>query len=173
MLGIAGSADRMELFDATSQVIESAAADTPLVVVVDDLHHADAASAALLRYVADRIVALPVLVLATQRPATADRHEVIAELDLLGRKADTIELKGLDVADVAGLVPDGLSPSRVHAATGGNPLFVREVARLPAVDIEAIDGSLRDVVRRRLADTRFDDRRCGVGTRRAGAGCLC
>ena len=151
VLGIAGSADRMELFDATSQVIESAAADTPLVVVVDDLHHADAASAALLRYVADRIVIVARARSRHPAPSDRDRHEVIAELDLLGRKADTIELKGLDVADVADLVPDGLSPSRVHAATGGNPLFVREVARLPALDVEAIDGSLRDVVRRRLA----------------------
>jgi len=159
VLGVAGVADRMELFDATSQVIEDTAARAPLVVVIDDLHHADAASVALLRFVADRITPLPVMILATQRPLSDERPEVIIELDLLTRKVGGIELRGLGVDEVADLIQDEPSALRVHAATGGNPLFVREVARLPELDA-VVDGSLREVVRRRL-DT-LDDQTADV-----------
>ncbi len=149
VLGSAGGADRMELFDATSQVIEEAAATSPLVIVIDDLHHADAGSIGLLRYLADGVVTLPVLVLGTHRPLTGERDDVVAQLDALGRRVGTIELSGLAVDEVADLLPSAWSVEHVHAATGGNPLFVGEVARL-SFSGGQIDGSLIEVVGRRL-----------------------
>ncbi|MGE3619718.1 MAG: BTAD domain-containing putative transcriptional regulator, partial [Acidimicrobiia bacterium] len=116
------------------------------VLVVEDVHRADAGTRELLEWSVGRPV--PVLVVATTRPA---RH-------LAG--AATLALGPLAIGDLAELI-GGTAPGRlaeIHARTAGNPLFALAVAaappgELPASVQEAVLGAIaplgdevRDVV---------------------------
>jgi hypothetical protein len=138
-------------------------ADAPLLLVIDDLHWADAATLWVLTQVASVLASVPVLVIAAHRPvdtaAALPLSESIAQLQHYG---SVLELRGLGVVDTAALVAavrgrplTGAAASSLREITGGNPLFTREVARvLPAsaldraVDISefAIPATLRALV---------------------------
>ncbi|OBG81039.1 transcriptional regulator [Mycobacterium sp. E802] len=148
---------------AVADVLSTVAADRPLVVVLDDLHRTDGLTLELLRLVADRIKDLPILVIATYRPSE-DRGELeVARAALAVHTAGHLSLAGLDAAATAALAADCGLPSvsgealrLLRERTGGNPLFVRELARLMAAEgADAVWASVpvgvRDVLRRRLA----------------------
>lgn len=114
------------------------AADRPLLVVLDDLHWADADSVALLRLAAGAARRAPMLLVGTMRPDEIDvgspLHTTLTDLAPSGT---TIHLQGLSTDDLGGLVHalTGRSPSQdlvasVMDRTAGNPFFVREVLRL-------------------------------------------
>src|SRR5262249_24645840 len=58
---------RFQLFDTVSGALRRLCADTPLLIVLDDLHWADATSLLLLRFVATELADACVLVLGTYR----------------------------------------------------------------------------------------------------------
>jgi len=112
---------------------------SPIVLMLEDLHWADAASLALLRALARAVAALPVLILATYRENELDRvHPLYALLPRFVRESDVarIALKPLTAADVSALVraryalPDAdaqrLARS-LHARAEGNALFTTEL----------------------------------------------
>ncbi|MFV8048620.1 BTAD domain-containing putative transcriptional regulator [Mycobacterium sp. 48b] len=148
---------------AVADVLSAAAEDRPLVVVLDDLHRTDGLTLELLRLVADRIKDLPVLVIGTYRPSE-DRGELeVARAALTVHTAAHLNLGGLDAAATAALAADcGMTAASGEALrllrerTGGNPLFVRELARLMAAEgpdavWASVPVGVRDVLRRRLA----------------------
>lgn len=148
---------------AVADVLSEVAQRRPLAVVLDDLHRTDGLTLELLRLVADRIRHLPVLVIGTYRPSE-DRGELeVARAALTVHTAAHLILDGLDAAATAALAADyGLTAASGEALrllrerTGGNPLFVRELARLMAAEgTDAVWASVpvgvRDVLRRRLA----------------------
>ncbi|WP_029109001.1 BTAD domain-containing putative transcriptional regulator [Mycobacterium sp. URHD0025] len=148
---------------AVADVLSAVAEQRPLAVVLDDLHRTDGLTLELLRLVADRIKDLPVLVIGTYRPSE-DRGELeVARAALTVHTAAHLILGGLDAAATAALAADcGMSAVSGEALrllrerTGGNPLFVRELARLMAAEgpdavWASVPVGVRDVLRRRLA----------------------
>jgi class 3 adenylate cyclase len=135
--------ERLLLFDAVVRLLEGAAADAPLVVVLDDAHWADAGSLHLLRHVVGHIDPdTHLLMLVTYRDTDVDRgHPLSGALADLHRAAGTerISLRGLDEAgmraflEAAGghpLADEGIVlAQRLAAETDGNPFFVTEVLR--------------------------------------------
>jgi tetratricopeptide (TPR) repeat protein len=121
------------------------------LVVLDDLHWADATSTALLRALAPRLPGSPLLVLATHRPVRAGspgrRSALAAELPWVQAEpaVASVRLGPLDLAAVEELLGSLLG---AHAAaalaepvlvtTRGNALFVRTVGRLLA-DVPAAE----------------------------------
>ncbi|MDW5597725.1 AAA family ATPase [Conexibacter stalactiti] len=110
---------------------------TPLLLVVDDAHWSDAASLRFLDFLARRVPELPLLLAVGLRP-----HEPGAEQALLGALADAPEVavvrpQPLTAAGVRAIVDGQLGEARggdalaagTFAATGGNPLLVRELVR--------------------------------------------
>ncbi|SUA03041.1 transcriptional regulator, SARP family [Mycolicibacterium fortuitum] len=167
---------------AVADVLSEVAQRQPLAVVLDDLHRTDGLTLELLRLVADRIKDLPVLVIGTYRPSE-DRGELeVARAALTVHTAAHLILDGLDAAATAALAADyGLTAASGEALrllrerTGGNPLFVRELARLMAAEgTDAVWASVpvgvRDVLRRRLArlparrSPRYVKRPCSAAT---------
>ncbi len=127
------------------------------------LHRTDGLTLELLRLVADRIRDLPVLVIGTYRPSE-DRGELeVARAALTVHTAAHLILGGLDAAATAALAADcgmsgvsGEALRLLRERTGGNPLFVRELARLMAAEgpdavWASVPVGVRDVLRRRLA----------------------
>lgn len=131
----AGAASRTELF---ARVVEQlAAVDRPTLLVLEDVHWADPASLALLRFVADAVPGLPLLVLATTRDDPTEAGPDAAELlRSLPAGVERVALPGLSAEAVADVVAGELGyppteelAARIADRCGGNPFFVREVAR--------------------------------------------
>ena len=167
---------RFRLFDALATLLATVAEQRPLVVVLDDLHWADASSLLALEFVARALPDIPLLAIAAYRHAEAHaRPDLAAPLGGLARAATRLPLEGLG-RDEVGLLAQararGLGrgerepiPPRlvtaVHQASAGNPFFVDELVQLLASqgrlhDSHAADGPLplpdgvRDAIRRRL-----------------------
>src|SRR5271168_5266429 len=58
---------RFRLFDAVTNFVKSGARSHPILIVLDDLHDADEASLALLRFMARELKGAPILIVATYR----------------------------------------------------------------------------------------------------------
>jgi DNA-binding CsgD family transcriptional regulator/tetratricopeptide (TPR) repeat protein len=123
-----------------------AARDQPLVVVVEDVHWGTSTTLGALRQLAHTSAHAPVLLLVTARvearasgpsePGDVSGGLIAGLLDELSRlpAVERIHLGGLDADDVARLVaPAGstLAPGQIHVASGGNPLYARELAGFP------------------------------------------
>jgi DNA-binding SARP family transcriptional activator len=145
---------------AVGSYLGRAARRSPLLLVLDDLHWAGEETLALLTAVVTEPVTQPVLVVATYRTT-----DVPAELaGFLGRVARAeptrIYLGGLSRAAVPELVRttigrdvDTATAGVIHQRSGGNPFFVRELARLLDVEdgLASVPPGVRDVVRYRVA----------------------
>ncbi len=153
--GGAGAASRERLFDAAADLVSGLARRQPLAVVVDDLQWIDAASAALLHYVARRLAdaARPVLVAAAARAGEIDDNAAAAGLlQSLAREQvlQRLELPPLAEEDVRRWLGDRLDDvGAALRASGGNPLLLLELAR--AADAGAPGGA-------RPLDALVDDR---------------
>ncbi|WP_250038217.1 BTAD domain-containing putative transcriptional regulator [Paractinoplanes maris] len=157
--GWAGPANPFELGRSIAAALDTGRT----AVLLDDVHRADDLTLQLLRQVVAQQAGRPLLVLVTYR--STDRGD---ELDatigaLVGATAAHLELRGLPPAAVTELARrHGLAEAgpellaMVAERTNGNPLFVRELARLIAAEGAGVAGSgipagVREVLRRRIA----------------------
>jgi DNA-binding CsgD family transcriptional regulator/tetratricopeptide (TPR) repeat protein len=163
-------AARFRLFDAVSGFLGRASEDQPLVLVLEDLHVADASSLLLLQFVGDQIGESRMLVLGTYRDVEVTKDQPLAAaLAELVRAQGTsrVSLSGLTQPDVARFIETitGRRPPQdlvaaLHRETEGNPLFVGEVVRHLASEGRLWDQSdrrrwpipegVREVIGRRL-----------------------
>jgi hypothetical protein len=135
-------AARFRLFDSLTGFLRAAAVRRPLLLVLDDLHWADAPSLALLRFVGRALEGAGPLVVGCYRHTEVDQgHSLLGTLaDLTrGQHHRRLLLGGLDEAEVAsfialvaGVAPPPALAVAVHQQTDGNPFFVTEVVRLLA-----------------------------------------
>ncbi|WP_239313665.1 BTAD domain-containing putative transcriptional regulator [Plantactinospora mayteni] len=158
---------RFRLFERLAALIGRVAAARPVVLVFDDLQWADGASLEMFRHLAARLSAGTVVVGALRDRAPVPGPDLARMLAAASRLPDhrRIRLAPLRPADVAELVhletghrPEPAVARAVHARTGGNPFFVRELARFltdggpPAADGAVrcgVPSTVRDVVRAR------------------------
>lgn len=157
--------DRFRVCDDLAGAVCSAAGPTGLVVVLDDIHWADEPSLLVLRNLAEQISGPRLLCFAALRdvePASAVRR-VLPDL-LRSPAVERMDLRGFGLAEVREQLSRAGAGSEVDAravldVTGGNPLFVREVARAMADGTWSPDRPPRtvlDVVGARL-DRLTDD----------------
>ena len=163
--GGAGGDDFVTLH-ALFWLIAGIAADAPLLLVLDDLHWADAPSVRALNYLTGRISELPVLLVMALRP-----HEPTGVADLIRPLESTpgatrLELAGLGPDSVERVVratvPDAEKQlcGAFGQATGGNPFYLRQLlqtltaggARPAVTDVRA--AALTEVGDRTLARLR-------------------
>jgi DNA-binding CsgD family transcriptional regulator/tetratricopeptide (TPR) repeat protein len=170
---------RFRLFDALSGFLRRASQDQPLLLVLEDLHAADAPSLLLLQFVAGELGGSRMLLLGTYRDVELTRdHPLAAALSELARAQGTtrILLSGLSRADagrfiemIAGRAAPAELVAAIHRETEGNPLFVGEVVGALAAEgwpwSEAdrhpwpIPQGVREVIGRRLHRLPQDCRR--------------
>jgi DNA-binding CsgD family transcriptional regulator len=151
--------DRQAVGRGLLGLLRSLAAAEPLLLAVDDEQWLDPASARVLAFALPRLVEAPVTIVVAGRP---DSSGVLgAELQRrLGDRLVTLALRPLDLGELRTLMaerldrpPSGPALRRIHALSGGNPLYGLAIARRLA---EAGDGdvplpaSLRDALAERL-----------------------
>jgi DNA-binding SARP family transcriptional activator len=165
----AGAGTGLRMFDAVVELLSRAAATSPLLVVLEDIHWADATSLGLLRHLASSAAtrAMSVAVLCTRRTTEAETGDSLVDiLAVLARAgAERVRLDGLDTGSVGALLTaaigahDARLDEFVGEVTGGNPFFVlqyaRQLASLPDLGhvepatLPVPDG-IRDVLRQRI-----------------------
>src|SRR5262249_40127556 len=134
--------ERYLLFAAVVGMLDAVSADRPLVLIVEDLHWADAPTLHLLRYVVTSSRSSRLLLLGTYRDAElSTAHPLTATLAALRREPNVsfVALKGFDHAAVVAFMEsaaghelddDGVAlADAVYRETDGNPFFVSEVLR--------------------------------------------
>ncbi len=125
---------RRQILHAVRTVIERRLALSPLVIVVEDLHWADAVSLEALRFVMDRLERTRLMLVVTHRPALENDHLDssrfshtalrLSQLDDTDGRRLLAALFGEDWASSAGALPD-----KILDRAGGNPLFIEEIVR--------------------------------------------
>jgi DNA-binding SARP family transcriptional activator len=172
-------AARFRLFDATAEFLRSASQSRPILLLLDDLHAADAPSLLLLEFLARELASMQVLLVAVYRDVDPIPGQSLTEtLGAITREPVTgrLTLDGLTVGEVAKYVEATAAEiasaelvAALHAETDGNPLFVGEIVRLLSVEGVpaertgevrlAIPQSVRDVIARRLTHLSQECRR--------------
>ncbi len=162
-------AARFRLFDGVTHLLRAAALETPLVLVIDDLHGADADSLLLLKFVARDLHESRILILGTYRDVEAKQSpQHAALLSEIAREGYSIPLRGFSQAEVKEFVEltaerttDTELVRTLCERTSGNPFFLAEIVRLMEAERTlsqpgapatlGIPDGVRNVLRRRLA----------------------
>lgn len=134
--------DRSHLFDAVVQLLTEWASQNPLVIMLDDIQWMDEASSALLHYANRLLNHLPIKFACTARSGELSENNAISQVILALRREQRlqiIELQAFDRGETSDLIrtvsvnhPFDLSietVDQVFTESGGNPLFVMEIAR--------------------------------------------
>src|SRR5439155_10389063 len=154
---------RFRFFEAVGVALRGAAEPHGLLVVLDDLHWADAGSLRLLQVITSELPGSRVLLVGTYRPPSGDEAGPLAEYLpalLRERAVSRLTLEGLDAADTESLLLQLVGPDRdanlirrVREHSDGNPLYLVEVAE--SMQADALRGrltlSLVDITRKRFA----------------------
>jgi DNA-binding SARP family transcriptional activator len=135
-------AGRVRLHDALVEALEHGSRGRRLLLVLDDVHWADAATLGFLRHLTARGADIPVLVLATSRPGA---HAALAhELD-----AAEVELAGLTLSETEELVSGRADAEALRRRTGGNPFFLEALLDGGAAD--ELPAGVAELVTARVA----------------------
>jgi tetratricopeptide (TPR) repeat protein len=131
---------RLALFEAVAAVLEIAASQRRMLLVIEDVHWAAPATLQMLRHVIRSPRPLGLLIVVTYRSTEVRPGRLLAQLVAdLERDANVtdVALTGLDRDSIDALVRAGFRSSAsvppaavvamVHAETAGNPFFVREL----------------------------------------------
>jgi len=157
---LAGSArERFRLFEVTTEALVAAAQPSGLLIVLDDLQWADAATVRLLVHLATGVTPARLMVVATYRDTeTAGQGPLRVAVAALAREASVtrVRLGGLGEAEVAAYlaavtgweVPDSVVAA-ICRRSRGNPFFVGELGRLL---VSSTDGQLPDGIREAVRD---------------------
>jgi DNA-binding CsgD family transcriptional regulator/tetratricopeptide (TPR) repeat protein len=121
-------------------VVAELAGATPAVLVVEDLHWADAATLDVLAHLARRLAGLPAVLVLTYRddavPAASTLHRLLGALT--GCPVHRLAPAPLSARAVEELAAgSGWDPAELHQLTRGNPFHVTEVLAAPGADVPA------------------------------------
>src|SRR5690606_28789984 len=127
----AAPSDAFALFDRWARALAGLARRAPLVVALDDLQWADAASRQLVRFLARERPSLPLLVVGAFRDSEARaRDDRGLEPAALAGGRGVLALGALSESELgalAGASGDGAAAASLHRLTGGNPFFAVEI----------------------------------------------
>ncbi len=155
---------RALFYDALRALLTNIARRRPLVVVVDDMHWADADSLSLLHDVLRPPFAPPLLLVVTAR---ATKEKRTANAPPFGLPADARVLplarlsreEGMELLGVLARDVDPVLAERIAAEADGHPLFIDELVRharasVGAVESVRLDDALVDRVARLDSESR-------------------
>ncbi len=160
----ASAQDELAVRLAVLELVRVLANVAPLLIVLDDAQWVDEPSVAVLRFVARRVVGLPVRVLAAER--TSATGQLPTRTDLLPPPSAELPVQPLRTEELDALLRQRFGTAltrqtlaRIGAACDGNPLFAVELGRAaiehgePAAAVEPlpVPDRLRRLLSARLA----------------------
>ena len=150
------------LLESVRSLLSAVCSETPLLLVLDDLHASDDDSLSLLHYLARHAASLPLLIIGTYREIEARFSSDKDSLWRTTRDASVMRLARLGEDDVRAYLalqgndaPDDDAVTRLLQTTSGNPLFLTELVGLLAQhsgsDDAPLPDSVQQVIRQQLA----------------------
>jgi DNA-binding CsgD family transcriptional regulator/tetratricopeptide (TPR) repeat protein len=147
------------LFADVQSVLDALSAETPVLLILEDLHWADSSTLDMVAFLAHAVAGLRVLVLATYRTDEPRPDQPVQRLTiglLQARTASAVDLGPLTEDDVTALL-DGVSQGPVRAdligtifqRSEGNPFFAEELYAAAIRGERDLPHVLRDVLRQR------------------------
>ncbi len=132
---------KTRMFETLSQLIISISNEKPLLLVIDDLHWADACTIELLHYLARTIKNYPIIICWAYRPEdltlTPEPPPMVTTLKQMSREGlfDTIKLDRFSAEVTSEMIQSVLNINEVpqhfldalYQDTEGNPFFIEEV----------------------------------------------
>jgi DNA-binding CsgD family transcriptional regulator len=171
-------AQRLRCHYAIRAELERLGGERPLALILDDLHWADEASIELVLLLLRRPLAVPHLLAFAARPVGPAARLLDAARGAPGWEQLALEPLGHD--DALGLLADVADPlkrERIVRDGGGNPLFLRELTRVPdgalpptiaaavRVEADALDPEARSLIEgAAVAGDRFDPELAAAAT---------
>lgn len=153
---------QMRLFEQATTLLERAAARSPVVLAIDDLHWADQSTLDLVSYIVHTVTASPIVVAPAYRTdELTRRHPLRPLLARLQRVAHVVpvQVRALDRSEVADLatailgdLPDTALLDDVHARSEGIPFFVEELLAAADDTTGALPDALAGVLLARVDD---------------------
>jgi class 3 adenylate cyclase len=158
---------KLRLFEAIVGLLQTAAHDQGLLLILEDVHWADSATCELLDHLCRRLTNMRSLLLVTYRSDELDRRHALAPLLQSWRRSGTAELvtlAPLDQAQIGEMISAILDGEEVapgfrelmYARTEGNPFVLEEMLK-EATDRADLrpsgDGWQRSVEQLRIPDT--------------------
>jgi predicted ATPase len=136
----AGPQDQQRLFWAVTGFVQSLARESPIAMLLDDLHWSDAATLELVLHLARHTGADRILLFATYRDVEVNRqHPLEAALRDLNREGllERVDLRRLDERETSALMAAAMGEEEiseeftqlVYGRTEGNAFFVQQVMR--------------------------------------------
>ena len=177
---------RRLLLNSFVEFVTNAAANGPVLLVIDDLHWGDEGTFSLLSHIARYVAKAPVVILGTYRDNELERAVgLAATLDACTRLQvlERIDLANLSkraaaemIAALGGRQPPAAVVDVIYSGSDGNPFFVEELfqhlkergklldsngefRRLLKLDDSDVPESLRLIIGRRFARLAVDTRR--------------
>ena len=147
------AAERFRAHRAVCGLLEYLATRQPVVLALDDLHWADGASRELISHLLRRPPRAAVMLAATCRRGQTDRA-VMSTIERGMRGVDRgIDLGPLPRAQAHALVGESRSAEyeRLYEASGGNPFYLLELARMGEPRASAGGGGVPAAVARAIA----------------------
>jgi len=135
--------DREIVFGRFAQAVAAMAEQRPIVLVLEDLHWANASTLLVLRHMVMAAPTSRLLIIGTYRPTEVGRGHPLLDLQAeflrLGTQRHTIDLSPLVVGEIVELVQAQLHGradasaieliQRVHQETSGSPFYAQELLR--------------------------------------------
>jgi DNA-binding CsgD family transcriptional regulator len=150
---------QLRVFEHTLALLTDHAVGAPVLLVLEDLHWADASTLDLVVFLAHHLADRPILLLATVRPddpvSTERMHGLVEKVGRSG-SAILLELSPLERDEVTALLhaKDAVLPSAVAdtivARAEGNPFFAEELLAAAGEGSGVLPRGLRDLLLRRV-----------------------
>lgn len=159
---------------AAARLLDALAAERPLLLAIDDLHGASAATLGLIRHLGEAGGERVAILASYRTEDLSEGHPILERADRLRADGRVLRLSGLDPHGLSELLEAatgmGTSPETaqaLHRATGGNPLYATQLVRhamdsgvdlarwRPAERPDEVPRAVRELVGRRAA--RLDD----------------
>ena len=148
------------LFEGLLSLLDSLAADRPVLLLIEDLHWADSSTRAALAFLCRSLASERVLLVASYRPDELHRRHplrsLLAELER-NPNARRLSLAPLTLDELSGQLEDilGEPPAaelldRLWTRSGGNPLYVEELLAAGLDGRGSAPDTLRDALMLRV-----------------------
>jgi DNA-binding CsgD family transcriptional regulator/predicted negative regulator of RcsB-dependent stress response len=150
------TSSQLRLFEALLRLMHHAAADAPLVLVLEDMHWADASTRGLLVFLAHNLRSAGVVVVATFRSDELHRrHPLRPALSRItrGERVERLDLKRFErlesqllLEGILGQAPGAELLDRVFDGSQGNAFFAEELLAAGDEKRTGLPASLRDIL---------------------------
>ncbi len=138
--------EQLHLWEATLKLLTIISQRTPLLIVLDDFHWADASSSELFAYLVRRIHDHPIVMVGTYRdnelPASNPLRPLLTDLQR-EQVIVSLPLQPLTDEQIGSLVSHlpGTMVQFIQSKAAGNPFFAEELARISPADLSTVPSS--------------------------------